>query len=380
MLLGHTIDSLGFGPAVAAKLALGFASDVTALAWEDGPLASAGRYGGKVRRELDFPGKRDGAADAARRAPSSPRRARARAGACGRGRPASRATEQLGFREVEAGDVDITKAEFLLSVGRGIEDKDALPQFEELAEKHGRDAERVAPARRRRLGVERAPGRVSRARPSSRRSTWRSASRARSSTWRGCRRRTRSSRSTPIRRRRSSGSRTTAPSPTCSTWPTSWPSSSRLGHGRRPTARRARRRVRSSGTSEPGWRCCGTCSPASRCWCSPTASRARWRSTGAGHGGGWPPRSELPGRFATASRILLSPRLDRAPRPLRRAGRTAAIFYGFVVLFVGTVILAINTDFTEPRVRLALLRGQLLPRLLDRARRARAWRCSSAWC
>ena len=45
--------------------------------------------------------------------------------------------EHLGFREVEAGDVDITKAEFLLSVGRGIEDKDALPQFEELAEKMG---------------------------------------------------------------------------------------------------------------------------------------------------------------------------------------------------------------------------------------------------
>jgi electron transfer flavoprotein alpha subunit len=45
--------------------------------------------------------------------------------------------EHLGFREVEAGDVDITTADFLLSVGRGIEDKDALPQFEELADKMG---------------------------------------------------------------------------------------------------------------------------------------------------------------------------------------------------------------------------------------------------
>jgi electron transfer flavoprotein alpha subunit len=51
--------------------------------------------------------------------------------------PLEARTEQLGFREVEAGDVDITKAEFLLSVGRGIEDKDALPQFEELAETMG---------------------------------------------------------------------------------------------------------------------------------------------------------------------------------------------------------------------------------------------------
>jgi electron transfer flavoprotein alpha subunit len=136
VILGHTIDSLGFGPAVAAKLGLGFASDVTALGWEGGPIATRGGYGGKVEVELEFPGKdtvllmlRAGAFDPAETA----------------GAPDTQAvevdaeprTEHLGFREVEAGDVDITKAEFLLSVGRGIEDKDALPQFEELAEKMG---------------------------------------------------------------------------------------------------------------------------------------------------------------------------------------------------------------------------------------------------
>ena len=57
VLLGHTIDSLGFGPAVAAKLGLGFASDVTALAWDGGPIATRGGYGGKVEVELEFPGK-----------------------------------------------------------------------------------------------------------------------------------------------------------------------------------------------------------------------------------------------------------------------------------------------------------------------------------
>ena len=57
VLLGHTIDSLGFGPAVAAKLGLGFASDVTALGWDDGPVATRGSYGGKLQVELDFPGK-----------------------------------------------------------------------------------------------------------------------------------------------------------------------------------------------------------------------------------------------------------------------------------------------------------------------------------
>jgi electron transfer flavoprotein alpha subunit len=137
VLLGHTIDSLGFGPAVAAKLGLGFASDVTGLAWDGGPVATRGGYGGKVMVELDFQGKetvllmlRAGAFEATQAGPGAGA-VRAVDGA-GEAR-----TEQLGFREVEAGDVDITKAEFLLSVGRGIEDKDALPQFEELADKMG---------------------------------------------------------------------------------------------------------------------------------------------------------------------------------------------------------------------------------------------------
>jgi electron transfer flavoprotein alpha subunit len=46
-------------------------------------------------------------------------------------------TEHLGFQEAESSDVDITKAEFLLSIGRGVEDKDNIPRFEELAEKLG---------------------------------------------------------------------------------------------------------------------------------------------------------------------------------------------------------------------------------------------------
>jgi electron transfer flavoprotein alpha subunit len=136
VILGHTIDSLGFGPAVAAKLGLGFASDVTALGWDGGLVATRGGYGGKVQVELDFPDKeavlvmlRAGAFEPASESGAEARTVEAAA--------AEPRTEHLGFREVEAGDVDITKADFLLSVGRGIEDKDALPQFEELAEKMG---------------------------------------------------------------------------------------------------------------------------------------------------------------------------------------------------------------------------------------------------
>jgi electron transfer flavoprotein alpha subunit len=138
VLTGHTIDALGFAPAVAVRAGLGFASDVTALGWEDGPTASRGAYGDKLVAELDFPG---------RETTLLMLRAGAFEPATGSGGASTRAvpvelgdavaSEHVEFREVAAGDVDITKADFLLSIGRGIEDRDNIPQFEELAEKLG---------------------------------------------------------------------------------------------------------------------------------------------------------------------------------------------------------------------------------------------------
>jgi electron transfer flavoprotein alpha subunit len=46
-------------------------------------------------------------------------------------------SEHAGFREAPTGDVDITKADFLLSIGRGVADRENIPRFEELAERLG---------------------------------------------------------------------------------------------------------------------------------------------------------------------------------------------------------------------------------------------------
>jgi electron transfer flavoprotein alpha subunit len=138
VVLGHTIDSLGFAPAVAARGGHGFASDVTRLSGGAGSLV-VGRsaYGGKLEAELDFPGK-DTVLLLLRAGTFEP--------AAGSGSPEWRdvqvelgepRSEHVDFREAATGDVDITKADFLLSVGRGIEDKDNLEQFEGLADKMG---------------------------------------------------------------------------------------------------------------------------------------------------------------------------------------------------------------------------------------------------
>ena len=138
VLLGHTIDSMGFGPAVAARKGLGFASDVTAVSWDAGPVAIRGAYGGKLVAELDFPGRertllmlRAGAFEPAE-ADGAAVGVRAVDVAFG-----AAPTEHLDYREAATGDVDITKAEFLVSIGRGIEDKDNVAQFEDLADKLG---------------------------------------------------------------------------------------------------------------------------------------------------------------------------------------------------------------------------------------------------
>jgi electron transfer flavoprotein alpha subunit len=138
VLLGFTVNAMGYGPAVAAKLGLGFASDVFALARENaGLVVQRAFYGSKVHAELEFPQK-ETVLLLLRPTTWAP--------AEGSGTPtttefAAPAVESRArhreFVEVARGDVDITTADFLLSVGRGIGEKENLPTFEELADKMG---------------------------------------------------------------------------------------------------------------------------------------------------------------------------------------------------------------------------------------------------
>ncbi len=138
VLLGFTVNSMGYGPAVAAKLGLGFASDVHGLASEDGAVvATRSFYGGKVHAELEFSTGRPVLllVRPAAFAPAEP-------GGSAASKdfsveiPASRA-RHLAFEEVAAGDVDITTADFVLSIGRGIGQREEIPRFEQLADKLG---------------------------------------------------------------------------------------------------------------------------------------------------------------------------------------------------------------------------------------------------
>jgi electron transfer flavoprotein alpha subunit len=145
VLVPHSIDSFGYAAALGAKGGFGFATDVFKLGYqtledtgEPGLIATRGGYGQKVNVEVEFPGKE--VIVLAVRANtfkppegvSSPTVTQFPASAV-RARVVSRS-----FIEVGSGDdVDMTAAEFILSIGRGIGEQANVERFRELADALG---------------------------------------------------------------------------------------------------------------------------------------------------------------------------------------------------------------------------------------------------
>lgn len=138
-LLGFTVNSMGYGPAVGVKLGLGFASDVHGVALEgDSVVATRSFYGSKVNAELEFPGA-DGVILLLRPTTWAPAEGQGSARVTSFELPAaaSRARHLELVEATASADVDITQADFLLSIGRGIGDRENVEMFQELAEKMG---------------------------------------------------------------------------------------------------------------------------------------------------------------------------------------------------------------------------------------------------
>jgi electron transfer flavoprotein alpha subunit len=132
VLIPHSIDSFGYAAALAAMGGFGFATDVFKLEYQDsGLVATRGGYGQKVNVEVDFPGKEivvvamRGNTFKPPEGVSSPTVTNF---------PAPTRVSSRSFVEVSSGDdVDMTAAEFILSIGRGIGEQANVERFRELA-------------------------------------------------------------------------------------------------------------------------------------------------------------------------------------------------------------------------------------------------------
>jgi electron transfer flavoprotein alpha subunit len=140
VLAGHTVDSMGFAAAVAIALDLGFASDVTSVSLTDGRLqAQRGSYRGRLVATIDFPGHecvmllvRPGTYEAA----SGVGDGTVRDAAITLDASLAR-TRHLEFVEAATGDVDITQADFLLAIGRGVDEQSDVAELMDLADSIG---------------------------------------------------------------------------------------------------------------------------------------------------------------------------------------------------------------------------------------------------
>jgi len=135
VLVPHSIDSFGYAAALAARGGYGFATDVFQLAYDGEVLiATRGGYGQKVNVELDFPG-RAVIVLALRASVFKPPEGRASPAVSSFAAPAARSrTRSREFIEAPASDdVDMTSAEFILAIGRGIGEQANVERFRELA-------------------------------------------------------------------------------------------------------------------------------------------------------------------------------------------------------------------------------------------------------
>ncbi|MHB8477107.1 MAG: electron transfer flavoprotein subunit alpha/FixB family protein [Steroidobacteraceae bacterium] len=139
VMVAHSVDSFGYAAALAAKLQLGFATDVFKVERIDGELvATRGGYGQKVNVEVDFAGRTTVLLAVRGNVYKAPeQRASPRLSAFAAPATPSRTTPRE-FIELSSGDdVDIAAAEFILTIGRGIGEEAKVAQFRELADAVG---------------------------------------------------------------------------------------------------------------------------------------------------------------------------------------------------------------------------------------------------
>jgi electron transfer flavoprotein alpha subunit len=139
VLVPHSVDSFGYAAALTAKLGLGFATDVFDIRRVDGELvATRGGYGQKVSVEVDFPGRSTALLALRGSCFKAPQQIGAPRVAVFEAPPITGRSRLREFIELPAtDDVDMTGAEFILTIGRGIGEEANVLQFRELADAIG---------------------------------------------------------------------------------------------------------------------------------------------------------------------------------------------------------------------------------------------------
>ncbi|OQX85604.1 MAG: hypothetical protein B6D63_01920 [Candidatus Latescibacteria bacterium 4484_7] len=139
VLCPHTAFGMELMPRLSAETSLPCITDVTELEL-DGTRLRAKRsiYNGKIVSSVSVDASKGALVTVRTGVYQAPDKLSARGTIEGLGvsaEPVRKKTEFIGYREAPAGEVDITQASFLLSIGRGIKDEENIPRAARLAEK-----------------------------------------------------------------------------------------------------------------------------------------------------------------------------------------------------------------------------------------------------
>jgi len=138
LVMPHTVNGLDYAPAVATSLDLPLATDVIDFSHNGSLSVTRETYGGKVEAAIDI--EADRAAVTLR--PTEWEQAAEAGDATVEAFDAAIDEDAVGstvtgFEEVAGGDVDISEADFIVSIGRGIEDEENLDMIRDLADTLG---------------------------------------------------------------------------------------------------------------------------------------------------------------------------------------------------------------------------------------------------
>ena len=133
----NSVNGLDYVPAVAERLDVPLITDVIDFEAGDGIEVTREQYGGKVETAYDVDADQYAVTIRPAEYPKAETPGDATVETFDADVGDDLGTTVNGFEEVGGGDVDITEADVLVSVGRGIDEEDNIPLIEELADTLG---------------------------------------------------------------------------------------------------------------------------------------------------------------------------------------------------------------------------------------------------
>ncbi|WP_135807415.1 electron transfer flavoprotein subunit alpha/FixB family protein [Halorussus marinus] len=134
LLMPNSVNGLDYAPAVANRLDLPLVTDAVDFNYDGGLTVTREMYGSKVETTVEVGGDRQAVTVRDAEWPQAEGVGDAEISAFDADIDTDTGSTVTGFEEVGSGDVDISEADFIISIGRGIEEEENLDLIRDLVE------------------------------------------------------------------------------------------------------------------------------------------------------------------------------------------------------------------------------------------------------